>query len=999
MHPSGAVPPRVTAVTGFPSVQPPRPDVNLPQSVLGDCAKSATGPQMPRANRVCVVSRVPGAAKSPPGTEPTGTGRKLCENRPAGLRNRFEPWFPRVLENSAEKRFGTDTAIMATMAGGQGRSREALANGTKVQGYVIESLLGWGRFGPVYRALDAELGATVALKEYLPEGVSERDGTTVRPLGSKNKRAFANGRRGFLEQARQLAKLRGNQSIPDCLDFFAASGTAYWVMEFIDGHSLETLLSGREGQGQTLEEAELASIITPLLTGLANVHATGVLHGGIRPSNILVERTNRRPVLIGFAASKGLTESERRVADGYVAIEQVGEGAVGQWTDLYAVGAVMWRIVAGGNPPWQPPDPVKAKSRMDAVARRQPDPLPSAMKIGAGRFANETLTAIDKCLRLPELERVQDCPELLGMIAEKAGTPAPGSSKLARASGREESGAAAGRANAWVRKVFSQWPGKMSHTGVAATVGAFLLGTLLGIGSAEREPESADPTSFGRFAIETEPENAQVRLLDIDGSYWPGMFLPDGQYNVEVSAEGYESKVLSVRHDLDPTTERVSLSRSELKEPQAPAGFSISVTPATAEVRLLNIEERYRDRMPLPAGMYRVEVSADGYETEILSVQHGSEPTTESVSLRRRAAPRMVAGFTIQAQPPSARVRVLNIKERYRAGMGLPEGTYQVEVAADGYETVLKSVRHGPEPTTELIALQRPGASLTIEVEPEGAQVRLLDVDDSYAPGMSLPEGRYRVEVSADGYDVIVRSIEHGVEPTVERVVLERLPSVPKTFEFVRIPAGEFVMGSTSSEADEDERPVTRVLISRDFEMGRHEVTQEQWVSVMQSNPSTFSSCGSDCPVENVSWEDVQEFVRKLNAAAGSVSFRLPTEAEWEYAARAGATEDRYGSLEETAWWDGNAGFGTQPVGRKAPNDFGLHDMVGNVYEWVQDWYGDYPGGAVVDPRGQASGSRKVARGGGWSGDARACRSTNRYASRSDVRTSFIGLRLVRVVP
>ena len=182
--------------------------------------------------------------------------------------------------------------------------------------------------------------------------------------------------------------------------------------------------------------------------------------------------------------------------------------------------------------------------------------------------------------------------------------------------------------------------------------------------------------------------------------------------------------------------------------------------------------------------------------------------------------------------------------------------------------------------------------------------------------------------------------------------------------QFVWVPAGEFRMGG--AKAIGSERPRTRVRISRGFYLGKYEVTQAEWQAVMGSNPSHFDECGPTCPVEEVSWNDVQEFIRKLNAAVGVERYRLPTEAEWEYAARAGTAGERYGNLDAIAWYNGNSGGRTHPVGRKAPNAWGLYDMLGNVFEWVQDWYGDYPGGAVTDPRGPASGSTRVLRGGGW---------------------------------
>ena len=213
--------------------------------------------------------------------------------------------------------------------------------------------------------------------------------------------------------------------------------------------------------------------------------------------------------------------------------------------------------------------------------------------------------------------------------------------------------------------------------------------------------------------------------------------------------------------------------------------------------------------------------------------------------------------------------------------------------------------------------------------------------------------------------------------------------------EFVWIPAGEFRMGSTSSDARDWEQPVTQVRISRGFWLGKYEVTQSEWQGVMGTNPSKFSGCGQ-CPVERVSWEDVQEFIRRLNAVDGAGTYRLPTEAEWEYAARAGTTGDRYGNVDAIAWYYGNNGERTHPVGQKAANAWGLHDMLGNVWEWVGDWRGGYPGGSVTDPRGPVSGSDRVLRGGGWGYGAWFCRSSWRGGSTPGHRSSRRGFRLLR---
>jgi formylglycine-generating enzyme required for sulfatase activity len=244
--------------------------------------------------------------------------------------------------------------------------------------------------------------------------------------------------------------------------------------------------------------------------------------------------------------------------------------------------------------------------------------------------------------------------------------------------------------------------------------------------------------------------------------------------------------------------------------------------------------------------------------------------------------------------------------------------------------------------------------------------------------------------------------------------------------EFVLIPAGEFQMGSHDKGAWDAEKPVHPVRLTRPFYLGKYEVTQAQWLAVMGSNPSRFTG-DANRPVENVSWEEAQEFIRRLNAREGGTPYRLPTEAEWEYAARAGSTtaysfgEDT-GQLGDYAWYEKNAGGTTHPVGQKRPNAWGLYDMHGNVWEWVQDWYARdayrqqvtalraaVPTAgvtaertaalAVLDPAGPAAGSDRVLRGGGWIGDAGLCRSAYRSLVDPGDRDGDLGLRLLRTAP
>jgi len=240
---------------------------------------------------------------------------------------------------------------------------------------------------------------------------------------------------------------------------------------------------------------------------------------------------------------------------------------------------------------------------------------------------------------------------------------------------------------------------------------------------------------------------------------------------------------------------------------------------------------------------------------------------------------------------------------------------------------------------------------------------------------------------------------------------------------FRLIPAGTFMMGSPTDEPGrEDDETQHQVTLTQSFYMQTTEVTQGQWQAAMGSNPSHYQECGDDCPVEKVSWDDIQLFITEINMR-GEGSYRLPTEAEWEYAARAGSstafanghvTEATGESctydpnLDGMGWYCDSPGVtydgcydgwltcvGPHPAAQKAANAWGLYDMHGNVYEWCQDWYGDYPSSPVTDPTGSDSVWARVFRGGSWYSVAVQCRSADRNYSGPANQLELVGFRLV----
>ncbi|MDE7149996.1 MAG: formylglycine-generating enzyme family protein, partial [Bacteroidales bacterium] len=229
--------------------------------------------------------------------------------------------------------------------------------------------------------------------------------------------------------------------------------------------------------------------------------------------------------------------------------------------------------------------------------------------------------------------------------------------------------------------------------------------------------------------------------------------------------------------------------------------------------------------------------------------------------------------------------------------------------------------------------------------------------------------------------------------------------------EMVAVNGGVFPMGATSeqgSDYESDEKPVHSVTLS-DFYIGQYEVTQAQWESVMgttigqqrdKADPSwSLYGVGDDYPMYYVNWEEAQEFCSKLSQKTGK-KYRLPTEAEWEYAARGGQNADgtKYAGsddIDEVAWFRDNSGDMTHPVGQKKPNGLGLYDMTGNVWEWCSDWYGSYGSSSAVNPQGPSSGSNRVARGGSWGSIAQFCRVSFRNSLTPGYRFSYLGFRVV----
>ena len=469
--------------------------------------------------------------------------------------------------------------------------------------------------------------------------------------------------------------------------------------------------------------------------------------------------------------------------------------------------------------------------------------------------------------------------------------------------------------------------------------------------SAQNEPVDAGGNFY---ALSVQPKDAKVTVDGIlqesssDGEY--SAMLPYGTHTYKVEAGGYISKSGSF-----------SVSSGEM----APISVSlvsalatISVTCPTPAVSLY-VDKKSVGNAPwsgsLKEGMHLVEVKKNGYRSQQKTIQLSQQQKLD-VAFGELVA--IQGNLSVNYKPFGADVYVDGKKlgQSPRVFNGLLVGNHQVEVRKDGYTTDKKSVTISEGQT----------ASISGTLSSNTASY------SGYASSSSLSSGN----------NVISIPVKNGI-----------------TIDMIKVEAGTFMMGATSEMEIPFfwEKPVHQVTLTNDYYMGKYEVTQSLWQAVMGSNPSYFK--GDNLPVEQVRWNDCQEFISKLNDLTGR-KFRLPTEAEWEYAARGGKKSRSYqysgsSNISDVAWYDGNSGSKTHPVGMKQANELGIYDMGGNVYEWCQDWYGSYVSSSQTNPTGAVSGSFRVYRGGSWYINAWGCRSSYRSYGTPDIRNYNLGLRLV----
>ena len=398
----------------------------------------------------------------------------------------------------------------------------------------------------------------------------------------------------------------------------------------------------------------------------------------------------------------------------------------------------------------------------------------------------------------------------------------------------------------------------------------------------------------------------------------------------------------------------------------------VYLSKGTKEIRIIPMHYK-------PLRVYFPDFGIDGVESKRTYVLDLVKATGGAESIMQQNQ-----SLIIKYSPSTATVLVDNKMVRGSNGVAkttLPVGQHSFVVFCDGYES--------EEGTVKLKASAPSNLQITLTKETiEGSSVNETSqrsqkrVNQQAEVNLSQPTITNQVTSSvASNSNTISISVKDGV-----------------SIDMVKVEAGTFMMGATSEmkDPDIDEKPVHQVTLTNDYYMGKYEVTQALWEAVMGSNPSKYK--GDNLPVEMVSWNDCQEFISKLNSMTGR-KFRLPTEAEWEYAARGGKKSRSYqysgsSNISDVAWYDENCGSTTRAVGTKRPNELGIYDMSGNVWEWCHDWYSSYSSLSQMNPIGAISGACRVRRGGSWDNSVWYSRSSSRSYDTSDYSRINLGLRL-----
>jgi len=480
--------------------------------------------------------------------------------------------------------------------------------------------------------------------------------------------------------------------------------------------------------------------------------------------------------------------------------------------------------------------------------------------------------------------------------------------------------------------------------------------------------------------------------------------LRPGEYKIDVSKTGYlpanETVELSLGKTINKTYNLIKNS----------GNINFSITPEDAVLKL-NGEINNERRLELRPGRYNIEISKSGYlsKSDVINLKLG-EVINKQFVLQKN-----VGILQLVVSPSDAIVQINKTTYGKTTNIELAPGKYKIEVQKRGYfpESELIDIELDQTIYKNFSLMQMKG-KLRFNITPLTSKIEMKKDGINYQEwtGMKIlkdvPVGEYEVICKVDGYKTKTKEVKIELNKTITiDLKMEEGSDIPDNIVFVK--GGTFQMGS--NDGDNDEEPIHTVTVS-DFYIWKHEVTQKEWKEIMGDNPSYFK--GDDLPVEKVSWYDAVEFCNKKSDKDGLMrcysgskcdfnanGYRLPTEAEWEYASRGGSRTTQYkysgsNNIDDVAWYGSNSGSKTHPIGKKQANELGIYDMSGNVWEWCWDWKSNYSSSSQTNPNGCNSGIYRVLRGGSWGNPGYRCRVAARASNDSVSSRHRYGFRIVR---
>jgi len=804
--------------------------------------------------------------------------------------------------------------------------------GQKIFGrYTLKVQLGRGGMGVVWRARDESLERDVAIK-MLPEVVAN-DPSAVRDL----KRETA--------KSQQLS----HPHILRIFDLVEAGPLCGITMELVEGG---TLTSKRlEQPGEVFSVAALQKWVGQLCEALEYAHnREKIVHRDLKPANLMLTADGQLKVAdFGIAAS--VSDSVSRVSQHagssgtpvYMSPQQMMGEKPAVSDDIYALGATLYELLTG-KPPFYSGNiimQVQHKVPPPMAKRRTELGLPAIGSATAGVAGDvippEWEATIAACLA----KEPQDRPKSAGEVMERLDCTSQNPSAMSKSMAGTKHTKPEAKVERPTPEPIAAQAAEGSGTGRSA---------------------SRTPLFAGIFA--------GVVLLGSLG-WWLGVHAPE-QRRLEAERLRLEqARIESERQRIAAEAARLAAARGGLIVRTVPAGAEVAVGGVGVERSPATFRE-------LRLGSYEVTVTKAGYEPQSLQLTVEENRFTQPQGIV--LAP--TAGAVDIGSAPAGLDYVLRSTQLVAAELpairrtgktpdtltGLPTGGYEIVFRREGWPEQMRTLEVRSNEKSRVAADFIPG-TLELTSTPSGAEVwsggRKLGQTPYRAAEMPPGEYGFELKLPAHRASTVAMAVFPG-QTTREKVTLDayggpvkdqRYTIMDLDLDILPIAPGTFLMGGNR-----------RVTISDPYWLGKTEVTQRQWLAIMGTNPSTKR--GENHPVENVSWSDAMEFCRKLSErerAAGRLpagyAYTLPTEAQWEYACRAGMTGDFATNLDAIAWYDRNSGGTTKPVGTKQPNAWGLHDMLGNAMEWCYDWHGDNPGGSV-DPTGPSAGSEHVIRGG-----------------------------------